>query len=61
MDLQDLLPPPHVSLLQDRKIRALEELVQTLQKHWGKRLSWQTVALLLPFPGDPWMSGLQEE
>lgn len=28
-----------VLLLQDRKIRALEEMVQTLQEHQGKRLS----------------------
>lgn len=29
-----------VLLLQDRKIRALEEMVQNLQEHQGKRLSW---------------------
>ena len=31
--------PPEILLLQDRKIRALEELLETLQEHEGKRPS----------------------
>lgn len=33
-------PNPHISLPQDRKIRALEELLQNFQENQGKRLSW---------------------
>lgn len=48
-------------LLQDQKIRALEELVETLQEHKGKRLSVGCSALLLclPWAGDSWAAGLQ--
>lgn len=38
---------PPASLLQTRKIQALEELVETLEEHQGKRLSLQAGQLSL--------------
>lgn len=52
---------PPVSLLQDQKIRALEELVETLQEHQGKRPSvgWSAPLCIPPGPATSGYQGFE--